>query len=141
MPLLTLLTSTLPFPSSSLFSTTHIPTYHFPIHVTGDVKVPAQSASIASGTCVGKRNSQKAVMKKALAATAAKLARISKDPPSLAGPEKLSSQPGKVAPVSSGGALVASLSPGGDMGSSYYTSQERAKGERYASESYTVHSI
>ena len=99
-----------------------------PAHVAGGVKMPSHSGSIASGTCVGKRNSQKAVMKKALASTAAKLARISQESPHAVGTEKLSSQPGKVAPVSSGGALVASLPSGGDMGSSYSTSQERAKG-------------
>lgn len=94
------------------------------MHVTG--------SAIASGTCAGKRNSQKTVVKKALAATVAKLARVSQESTSSVGPQKLSSQPGKVAPVPSGGALVASLSPGGDTGSTYCTRQERAKGEMCA---------
>lgn len=123
------LASSLPSPFS--FLPHHAAPSHPPAHVTGGVKVPAHSGSIASGTCVGKRNSQKAVMKKALASTAAKLARISQESPHAVGPEKLSSQPGKVAPVSSGGALVASLPSGGDVGSSYNTSQERAKGMQH----------
>ena len=78
-------------------------------------------------------------MKKVVAANAAKLVRISQESPSSAGPQKLSSQPGKVLPVSSGGALVASVSSGSDTRSMYCTRQERAKGERYAVLHHTVY--